>query len=127
MREHIYLGSTPAGEPCAQYNTPSYFDQAMAETGRYIRVLKKLFPNAPEGIQIKRIYESHTHSRTVDVGIYFNPEVKEQVDYAYNVERNLPFTWPPCEHKAIDVQNRCVNLDAKCEECGADLNVMSYQ
>lgn len=70
MRQHLELGTAPTGETCAQVGDPNYYEKSMRETSRYIRLLKKMFPNAPDDVVIKRKSFSHDFGTYYEVVIY---------------------------------------------------------
>lgn len=95
--EYIYLGSTPADEPCAQVGQKNYEDLARGECTRYIGLLASMFiekhgrqPNCK--LQIK----SNPH----DFGTYFEVVIPYSIDSsedlikdAFWFDINAPATW----------------------------------
>jgi hypothetical protein len=62
--EHLYIGSTPADEPCAQVGTADYSSKARAECKRFIAQIQRHYPEPDNGyLRIK----SNPH----DFGTYF--------------------------------------------------------
>jgi len=87
------LGSSPCDENCAQLGSPDYYSRAMEECGRYKKMLEEKFPpkNPANRFGIKGF--NHDFGRYYEVVVFFNDRDGESMDFAYNVEANLPQTW----------------------------------
>jgi len=94
MRNYLELGTAPTDEKCVQVtNKQEYLQPMREECKRYINLLKKLFPNKPEGCEYKIKSFPHDFGNYLEVVIYYNPEIEEEIEYAFNVENNLPNKW----------------------------------
>jgi hypothetical protein len=93
MRDYLELGATPAGEPCAQVGSDDYHEKAICECRRYRDQLILQFGNPPDGANfaIKRF--PHDFGSYHGVVIYFDNNIPEAINYAFNVESNLPEYW----------------------------------
>lgn len=85
MKEHLYIGSSPAGEECAQVGAANYFELSKLELAAFQKALIAKFGEPPEGAYF-RVKEGQ-------VVIFYNDEDQKQVDYAYNCEGDGPETW----------------------------------
>ena len=93
MRDYITLGTTPTDEQCVQVGSDNYHRRVMQECHRYIELLKKMFPNLPEGCRFAVKGFDHDFGTYWEVVIFFNSDKEECVDFAINVENNLPQKW----------------------------------
>ena len=91
--EYIELGPVPANEECAQTGDPDFRKQAMKEGARYIELLKRLFPNELDSCSFQLKSFPHDFGSYFEVVVIYDPDDEESVNFAYNVERNLPETW----------------------------------
>ena len=93
MREHLDLGSTPADEPCAQVGSDDYQERARKETRAYVNQLRRMFGPEPEGSKIAAKSNPHDYGSYFSVVVYYDPKIPASIDYAFNVENNLPGKW----------------------------------
>ena len=93
MRDYLTLGPTPAEEPCAQVGTPDYMRRTRIETSAYIDQLIRRF-GQPPGLSLFRVKRfPHEFGDYHEVVITYDDEVEDSVDFAFNVENNLPGEW----------------------------------
>ena len=94
MRDFVYIGSTPADEPCQQVGMPSY-DASLArkECRVFINQLRRMFGNEPEGAELRIKTESHDFGSYPEVVCYYDDEQPASVEYAFNCESNSPTNW----------------------------------
>lgn len=96
-REHVYLGSSPTDEPCAQKNDPGYGPKAYAETGRYIAQLRRLYAVSHGGREcpavIRRKSEAHDFGRYYEVVASYDPDVAAEETAALWLKNNAPSHW----------------------------------
>lgn len=94
MRDYLYLGPTPADEPCMQLGSKDWdLDKAREECKRYIQLLEKKFPGMPESCSFRVKVEQHEFGMSPEVVVSFDGAYPESVEYAFRVENNLPATW----------------------------------
>ena len=91
--DYMTLGSTPVDEECAQVGSDGYCEKAMAESNAFIRQLRRLFPDIPANTRFKVQSFSHDFGTYHEVTVIFNEKDKESVEFAINVENNLPEKW----------------------------------
>lgn len=93
-KDWIDLGTAPTEEPCAQVGSDTYYQEVRAECRRFIALLKRVFPNIPEGVTY-----SIKAERNHDAGTYYtvaiNYEVGNEVHWEYvsKVESETPELW----------------------------------
>ena len=94
MREYIELGPTPCDEKCQQVGDSFNPTFAAEEMRCYIKLLKQLFPGSTDvrcGFGIKSF--PHDFGNYSEVVIYYNSNDQASIDFAFNVENNLPSSW----------------------------------
>jgi hypothetical protein len=94
MRSYLELGSAPCYEECVQVSNKNDYIFAMKEEcKRYKTQLEKRFQDIPDGCQfgIKSFY--HDFGTYYEVVIYFDNDIDNQVNFAFDVENNLPEKW----------------------------------
>lgn len=97
MFDELYLGSVPCDENCVQVDpNTDYVPQMIAECKHYKELLEKKFPipqNLEDNVYFKLKREEHEFGSYYEVTIRYNEELEEAVNFAFNVENNLPATW----------------------------------
>ena len=93
MRDYIVIGSTPCGEECAQLGTEGYYKKAMAESKRFIQLLRKTFGDEPFGALLAIKAFDHDFGTYHEVVCYFQDDNEEAMNYAYRCENETPETW----------------------------------
>ena len=99
MKDYISLGSVPADEDCVQVGTPEYAKQWKPECERYIKLLKRKFPQY-DLFNVKFAVQAFPH----DFGTYHEVVIQYVADtdgeeFAYFVEENSPTDWNDDEEK----------------------------
>ena len=92
--DYLTLGSTPCGEDCAQVGTEEYHLRSLLECKAYVRQLQQQFGdplNSSCWYGVKSF--PHDFGSYHEVVIYFDDENEQSVDFAYNVESNIPEYW----------------------------------
>jgi|688.fasta_scaffold19139_14 hypothetical protein len=88
--EFIYLGSTPANEKPLPVGDPGVWDECQ----RWRRQLEKKFgASKPETCSFRIMREAHEFGSYYEVAIRFDPSDRRALDWAYEVESNLPTEW----------------------------------
>lgn len=95
MTEEIYLGPVPLEEECVQVGTKDYMRRSKIECEVFISQLKRAFGSPPKGSSFKILNCPHDFGTYREVVIEFNPEFPECVNWAFNVEENIPLNWDP--------------------------------
>jgi len=68
----VYLGPTPADEPCAQVGDPDYANKALAECRAYVEAIRKAVGEEPEGASLRVKREIH------EFGTYYQVVVRHE-------------------------------------------------
>lgn len=94
MRDYLTLGSAPTDEECVQVTDKDFYIKEMKEEClRYARLLNTKFPNRPEGCTFSIRNFPHDFGNYYEVVVNFDNENEEQMNYAFEVENNLPERW----------------------------------
>lgn len=91
---YLPLGSTPCDEECAQVGDNDYSWKVRIESKRYIEQLKRQFPDWESkrvNFRIKAFI--HDFGSYHEVVVDFDENDSVSVEYAYEIENNLPSTW----------------------------------
>lgn len=91
MADYITLGTAPPEEPCAQVGRDGYYEQAMAESLRWIELLKYKFGKPPSGGRYAIKAFPHDFGTYYEVVIYYSD--RASAEYAFKVESEMPGTW----------------------------------
>jgi hypothetical protein len=91
--EKLYLGPTPAEEPCAQLGQPNYHEQALKECRAYIRQLARRFGEPPPGTRFAQSRETHDFGSYFEVVVWYDPEDEASREFALRVDDDLPARW----------------------------------
>lgn len=92
MKDFIYIGSSPYGEPCAQVGSPDYHTRSRIECRVFADQLRRLFP-PPAGGAIRILREPHDFGSYLTVVAEFDPNSEESVNWAYRIEAEGPEHW----------------------------------
>ena len=98
MRDFIEIGSSPAGEKCAQFNTPGYRAKAKKEMLAYLSQIRRTLGQEPNGARLVIKWFPH------DIGQYgydyygevcceFDDALPESIKYAFNCGAKSPEYW----------------------------------
>ena len=93
MMDHLYIGSVPADEPCAQTGVTAEAGRFnRAECNAYIKALRTVYGPEPDGCAYHIKRESHDFGAYYEVVIYFEDRDEAATAFAYKVEAGLA-TW----------------------------------
>lgn len=91
---YLELGSTPCDEECAQVGSENYAENVKKESQRYIRQLKRQFPEwEVKGVSFGLKSFQHDFGTYHEVVVRFDEMNDEACSYAYHIEDNLPANW----------------------------------
>lgn len=93
MREYIELGSAPVDEECVQVGTENYAALGRKECLRFINLLRKIFGDEPGSARLCFKSFPHDFGNYYEVVCYYDENDKSAIEYAFNIEGNLPLTW----------------------------------
>jgi hypothetical protein len=91
--DHVYIGSSPAYESCAQLDTEGYPERARKECRVLIGQLVRLFAEPPPGARLAIKSCPHDFGTYYEVICSFDPGDPEAVEYASRCEDGLPEYW----------------------------------
>jgi hypothetical protein len=123
-KEKIYLGSTPADEPCAQVGTPGYEARAQVECNAYVKQLHRFLAitgvnpsTLPKGFDIQVTSADHDLGAYVEVVCIFNDDDERSWDLARLLENEGPTEWDDEARKELGlvVAPITVSLDTVLE------------
>ena len=103
MLDSLSLSPTPAGEECAQLGDPDYSSRARKECRAFINQLIREFGEPPSGVGFRISQNPHDFGTYLDVEVRFRDD-DEAVEYAYNLEANLPEYWDEEAHKELNAE-----------------------
>ena len=100
MRDYLNIGSTPAGESCAQVGSSNYYNDSMVECIVFKHQLERLFP---DGCFSKKAFY-HEFGTYYEIVAWFETDLDEtgeelssflqkQEKAAYDAEANTPEYW----------------------------------
>ncbi len=92
-RDYITIGSTPCDEECAQVGTANYSEKAKEECARFIRTIRRVCGEEPEGASLAIKSFPHDFGTYHEVVCWFDEEIEDSIDYAFFVEAYTPCTW----------------------------------
>jgi len=87
------LASSPVGESCAQVGSDGYYEKAQKECRAFIKQLRRQFGQEPTGARLYIRSQSHDFGSYYEVECKFDDNYEESVNYAYELEANLPEEW----------------------------------
>lgn len=101
-QDYLVIACTPLSEECEQVGTQSYNrDKAILECRVFRAQLERVFGEPPEGARFKIVGQAHDFGTYHEVYIYFEDSNKSAIDYALNVEYNIPETWDEIAHQEL--------------------------
>lgn len=81
-------------EDCVQVSkTQPYINEMMLECHKYKEQLQHAFPNMPDECRFAVKPFPHDFGTYYEVVVYYEPNDEKSVEYAFNVEANLPAKW----------------------------------
>ena len=124
-RDYIEIGSTPAGEDCAQVGSEGYERRARAECLRFIELIRKKLGPQPEGARLSVKSNPHDFGSYLSVVCFYDDTKEQAVEYAFRCEREAPTRWEAPATPALADRPAQPRLCDSCrsaaaEEVGAD-------
>lgn len=92
-RDYLELSPTPVGESCEQLGPDYSRTRAMAECRAFLRQLRRLFGDEPEGARLSVSSNPHDFGTYHEVRVSYDEDSREAIDYAFRLEGNLPESW----------------------------------
>jgi hypothetical protein len=94
MTDYLEIGSTPAEEECEQLGPGYRPDVARAECRLYIRAIKQVCGEPPEGARFIIRSNPHDSGTYHEVAVKFDENNEEARNYAFKCESDAPGEWP---------------------------------
>jgi hypothetical protein len=91
--DYLELGPTPCGENCLQVGNPDYLNYREIEAKAYIHQLVRIFGPFPSGCKLAIKYFPHDFGQYHEVCAVYSTETDQGVEWALNIENNLPERW----------------------------------
>ena len=101
MKDHLYIGSVPCSEECAQIGCDNYFKLSQIEGVVFIEQLIRTFGALPLDTFFKNKRNHHDFGAYYEVVVFFESENKASINYAYKVEGNMPEDWDAIAHMRL--------------------------
>lgn len=93
-REYLELSCVPADEECQQVGTPNYdSSRAYKECQAFHAQLLRQFGPEPFGAHLGIKSFPHDFGSYYEVVCYYDDRHEESIEYAFNIENNLPTEW----------------------------------
>lgn len=93
MKAYIELGTTPCEEDCAQVGDEDYRERALAESKRFIALLRKTLGKEPPGARLAIKWFDHDFGRYCEVVCWYDTDDEETRQYALSCEDSSPARW----------------------------------
>lgn len=93
MLDKMELGPVPCDEECQQLGIDYDPIRAKAECRAYVNMLQRVFGDPPEGARFGVVGCQHDFGTYYEACVKYDDEIKEAIDFAYDVEKNLPQYW----------------------------------
>lgn len=92
-RDYITIGSSPAGEDCAQVGTDNYTEQARRECNAYREQLLRQFGKEPGSARLAVKSFPHDFGSYLEVVCYYDDRDEAAMEYAFRLESECPERW----------------------------------
>jgi hypothetical protein len=99
--DFLSLDTVPLNVQCSQLGSDNYYTEARKEALTFIRQLRRAFGEPPTGAYFGIGHCPHDFGTYLEVRVYFDPDNKEAVDYAYKIEANTPEEWDDIAKKEM--------------------------
>ena len=92
--DYVEIGATPVNEPCQQLGRADYDPRAAkAECRRFIRNIRYVLGNEPEGAMLRVRSNNHDFGTYYEVACYYENGNDKALEYATKCESEAPPTW----------------------------------
>jgi hypothetical protein len=93
MRDFINVASVPYDEECSGVGSENYFNMSRLECMVFAKQLGRQFGEGTEYNNIVIKSFPHDFGTYREVCVYFDDNIPESVDYAFNIESETPDKW----------------------------------
>ena len=100
-RDYITIGSSPAGEDCAQVGSDNYAARARRECNVFIKQLRRQFGEEKGSARLAVKGFPHDFGTYYEVVCFYNDEDETGTDYAFKLEGAPPETWDDEAKRAL--------------------------
>ena len=119
MRQSLYIGSTPPGEPCAQLGSDDYGERARPECRAYIGQLRRTFGPEPHGCRLYVASNPHDFGTYLSVNCEYDEEDEATVEYAYRCEgEESPDLWDEQARRELGMLDHAGTTDDAATAAG---------
>lgn len=118
--DYLTIGSSPAGEDCAQVGSKDYGTRARRECNAFINQLRRQFGEEPDGAELRVKGQSHDFGTYYEVWCYYDPAVEGALAYALKCEGEAATEWDDEARKELAAKP--VNGTARPGTVGAVLD-----
>lgn len=91
--ETMNIACTPTGEKCEGLGPNYNATKARQECNIFMDQLVRAFGHPPVGARLTIISNPHEFGTYLEVGVKYNPDSDEAVDYALKLESETPEFW----------------------------------
>jgi hypothetical protein len=91
--EYLQICAVPIDEECAQIGDSDYDKRSRLEAKAFVNQLTRVFGEPPEGAYIVPKSFPHDFGHYVEVCVVYDPSKQLSMDYAMNIENNIPSQW----------------------------------
>jgi hypothetical protein len=110
-RDHLYIGSAPYDEDCAQLGTNDYKKRCKLELTEFKRQLIDKFGPPPAGVELKVKGQPHDFGTYYELVVVFDDENETASDYAFDLEDHGIETWDEEAKEKIESYISTENTD----------------
>ena len=93
MNDSIELSSSPTEEDCAAVGSDFYQHDVGAEIPAFLDQLRRQFPTEGVSVEFTSRHFAHDFGSYQEAVIKFNSRCEKAVEFAFNVDSNLPKHW----------------------------------
>ena len=102
-RDFLTIGSSPAGEDCAQVGSENYGEQSRKECEAFKNQLIRQFGNPPEGARLAVKSFPHDFGSYKEVVVFYDDASEPAMEYAYKLEGESPEFWDEEAKKELEM------------------------
>ena len=103
MKDIMYLGSSPADEPCVQAGTSGYYERSREECERYIKLIRKCLGPEPENAKLAIKNNPHDLGDYLEVVCYFENTDERACEYAIRCDNRGPLEWSDGDEFTVEI------------------------
>ena len=93
MRDFIEIGSSPAGESCAQVGEDNYRENARKEMIAFANQIRRTLGQEPVGAKLIIEWFDHDFGQYGEICCSYDDDIPESEKYAFKCESHSPEFW----------------------------------